>query len=275
MPLSSLLPRLDFISTPGRVRAGPFFVGKTQPAGPCPEPSTSMKPTARRSTTMLPGPTHGRVALQAAVKARAIIIRAKFSTTDHHPPPCSEEAGRVRPPSRPGGWPRPRKFALADGKRQIKLEADQVDQTASGWPDAYQRGAAAGLETRCPGPEAFWRHESLPPLPAVTSACTEIWSAFEHPRFGPSAPPRLKRLSAIEALERARPAVELKKIYPRKAWCRADGPQPCRLTEPQGGLGIVARLPYPAPGGRPLSDGQLNPASRAQRFSSTLMADHA
>ena len=54
----------------------------------------------------------------------------------------------------------------------IKLEANKVT-TAPGWPDAYQRWAAAGWNA-VSGPEAFGG-QGLPL--AINAACTEIWSA--------------------------------------------------------------------------------------------------
>jgi len=54
----------------------------------------------------------------------------------------------------------------------IKLEAGKVT-TAPGWPDAYQRWAAAGWNA-VSGPEAFGG-QGLPL--AINAACTEIWSA--------------------------------------------------------------------------------------------------
>src|SRR5205085_5390994 len=61
----------------------------------------------------------------------------------------------------------------------IKLEAGVVT-TAPGWPDAYQRWAAAGWNAAS-GPEAFGG-EGLPL--AINAACTEIWSA-SNIAFGP------------------------------------------------------------------------------------------
>src|SRR3954470_17346909 len=54
----------------------------------------------------------------------------------------------------------------------IRLESDKVT-TAPGWPDAYQRWAAAGWNA-VSGPEAFGG-QGLPL--AINAACTEIWSA--------------------------------------------------------------------------------------------------
>jgi acyl-CoA dehydrogenase len=84
----------------------------------------------------------------------------------------------------------------------IKLEADKVT-TAPGWPDAYQRWAAAGWNA-VSGPEAFGG-QGLPL--AINAACTEIWSA-SNIAFGLCP---LLTLSAIEALD-AHGSDELKKI---------------------------------------------------------------
>ena len=88
----------------------------------------------------------------------------------------------------------------------IKLEANKVT-TAPGWPDAYQRWAAAGWNA-VSGPEAFG---GLGLPLAINAACTEIWSA-SNIAFGLCP---LLTLSAIEALD-AHGSEELKKIYLEK-----------------------------------------------------------
>ena len=88
----------------------------------------------------------------------------------------------------------------------IKLEANKVT-TAPGWPDAYQRWAAAGWNA-VSGPEAFGG-QGLPL--AINAACTEIWSA-SNIAFGLCP---LLTLSAIEALD-AHGSEALKQIYLEK-----------------------------------------------------------
>src|SRR6202035_5216032 len=88
----------------------------------------------------------------------------------------------------------------------IRLENDKVN-TAPGWPDAYQRWAAAGWNA-VSGAEAFGG-QGLPL--AINAACTEIWSA-SNIAFGLCP---LLTLSAIEALD-AHGSSELKKIYLEK-----------------------------------------------------------
>ena len=88
----------------------------------------------------------------------------------------------------------------------IKLSDGKVT-TAPGWPDAYQRWAAAGWNA-VSGPEAFGG-QGLPL--AINAACTEIWSA-SNIAFGLCP---LLTLSAIEALD-AHGSEALKQIYLEK-----------------------------------------------------------
>src|SRR3979490_1088321 len=106
----------------------------------------------------------------------------------------------------------------------IKLEAGKVI-TAPGWPDAYQRWAAAGWNA-VSGPEAFGG-QGLPL--AINAACTEIWSAANL-AFGLCP---LLTLSAIEALD-AHGSDELKKIYLEKL-VSGEWTGTMQLTEPQAG----------------------------------------
>jgi acyl-CoA dehydrogenase len=111
----------------------------------------------------------------------------------------------------------------------IKLDGGKVT-TAPGWPDAYQRWAAAGWNA-VSGPEAFGG-QGLPL--AINAACTEIWSA-SNVAFGLCP---LLTLSAIEALD-AHGSDSLKKIYLEKlvsgAWTGT-----MQLTEPQAGSDVGA-----------------------------------
>jgi acyl-CoA dehydrogenase len=111
----------------------------------------------------------------------------------------------------------------------IKLEADKVT-TAPGWPDAYQRWAAAGWNA-VSGPEAFGG-QGLPL--AINAACTEIWSA-SNIAFGLCP---LLTLSAIEALD-AHGSDELKKIYLEKL-VLGEWTGTMQLTEPQAGSDVGA-----------------------------------
>src|SRR3979411_966615 len=111
----------------------------------------------------------------------------------------------------------------------IKL-ADNKVTTAPGWPDAYQRWAAAGWNA-VSGPEAFGG-QGLPL--AINAVCTEIWSAANI-AFGLCP---LLTLSAIEALD-AHGSSELKKIYLEKLvsgeWTGTMQP-----TQPPGGSDVGA-----------------------------------
>ena len=111
----------------------------------------------------------------------------------------------------------------------IKLEANKVT-TAPGWPDAYQRWAAAGWNA-VSGPEAFGG-QGLPL--AINAACTEIWSA-SNIAFGLCP---LLTLSAIEALD-AHGSDELKKIYLEKL-VSGEWTGTMQLTEPQAGSDVGA-----------------------------------
>jgi alkylation response protein AidB-like acyl-CoA dehydrogenase len=111
----------------------------------------------------------------------------------------------------------------------IKLEADKVT-TAPGWPDAYQRWAAAGWNA-VSGPEAFGG-QGLPL--AINAACTEIWSA-SNIAFGLCP---LLTLSAIEALD-AHGSDALKKIYLEKL-VSGEWTGTMQLTEPQAGSDVGA-----------------------------------
>jgi alkylation response protein AidB-like acyl-CoA dehydrogenase len=102
--------------------------------------------------------------------------------------------------------------------------------TAPGWPDAYQRWAAAGWNA-VSGPEAFGG-QGLPL--AINAVCTEIWSAANI-AFGLCP---LLTLSAIEALE-AHGSDELKKIYLEKL-VSGQWPGTMQLTEPQAGSDVGA-----------------------------------
>src|ERR1700686_1798856 len=109
----------------------------------------------------------------------------------------------------------------------IKLDAGKVP-TGPGWPDAYQRWAAAGWNA-VSGPEAFGG-QGLPL--AVNAACTEIWSAANI-AFGLCP---LLTLSAIEALD-AHGSDELKKIYLEKL-VSGEWTGTMQLTEPQAGSDV-------------------------------------
>src|SRR2546423_1743730 len=111
----------------------------------------------------------------------------------------------------------------------IKLEDNKVT-TAPGWPDAYQRWAAAGWNA-VSGPEAFGG-QGLPL--AINAACTEIWSA-SNLAFGLCP---LLTLSAIEALD-AHGSDELKNIYLEKL-VSGEWPGTMQLTEPQAGSDVGA-----------------------------------
>jgi len=111
----------------------------------------------------------------------------------------------------------------------IKLDAGKVT-TAPGWPDAYQRWAAAGWNA-VSGPEAFGG-QGLPL--AINAACTEIWSAANI-AFGLCP---LLTLSAIEALD-AHGSDELKKIYLEKL-ISGEWTGTMQLTEPQAGSDVGA-----------------------------------
>src|SRR5438445_383091 len=120
----------------------------------------------------------------------------------------------------------------------IKLEADKVT-TAPGWPEAYQRWAAAGWNA-VSGPEAFGG-QGLPL--AVNAACTEICIA-SHIAFGLCP---LLRLSAIEALD-AHGSDELKKIYLEKL-VTGEWTGTMQLTEPQAGSDVGALRTRAEPAG--------------------------
>jgi alkylation response protein AidB-like acyl-CoA dehydrogenase len=111
----------------------------------------------------------------------------------------------------------------------IKLDGGKVT-TAPGWPDAYQRWAAAGWNA-VSGPEAFGG-QGLPL--AINAACTEIWSA-SNIAFGLCP---LLTLSAIEALD-AHGSDELKKIYLEKL-VSGEWTGTMQLTEPQAGSDVGA-----------------------------------
>src|SRR5947208_15401711 len=111
----------------------------------------------------------------------------------------------------------------------IKLEAGVVT-TAPGWPNAYQRWAAAGWNA-VSGPEAFGG-QGLPL--AINAACTEIWSA-SNIAFGLCP---LLTLGAIEALD-SHGSDELKNIYLAKL-VSGEWPGTMQLTEPQAGSDVGA-----------------------------------
>src|ERR1700759_4986256 len=111
----------------------------------------------------------------------------------------------------------------------IKLDKG-VFTPAPGWPDAYQRWAAAGWNA-VSGPEAFGG-QGLPL--AVNAACTEIWSA-SNVAFGLCP---LLTLSAIEALD-AHGSDELKAIYLEKL-VTGEWTGTMQLTEPQAGSDVGA-----------------------------------
>ncbi|UGY12655.1 acyl-CoA dehydrogenase [Bradyrhizobium septentrionale] len=111
----------------------------------------------------------------------------------------------------------------------IKLDNGKVT-TAPGWPDAYQRWAAAGWNA-VSGPEAFGG-QGLPL--AVNAACTEIWSA-SNVAFGLCP---LLTLSAIEALD-AHGSEELKTIYLEKM-VTGEWTGTMQLTEPNAGSDVGA-----------------------------------
>src|SRR6266480_6351090 len=122
----------------------------------------------------------------------------------------------------------------------IRLDDGKVT-TAPGWPDAYQRWAAAGWNA-VSGPEAFGG-QGLPL--AINAACTEIWSA-SNIAFGLCP---LLTLSAIEALD-AHGSDELKKIYLGKL-VSGEWTGTMQLTEPQAGsdVGALRTRAEPAPDG--------------------------
>jgi acyl-CoA dehydrogenase len=111
----------------------------------------------------------------------------------------------------------------------IKLDDGKVT-TAPGWPEAYQRWAAAGWNA-VSGPEAFGG-QGLPL--AINAACTEIWSA-SNVAFGLCP---LLTLSAIEALD-AHGSEELKRIYLGKL-VSGEWTGTMQLTEPQAGSDVGA-----------------------------------
>ena len=111
----------------------------------------------------------------------------------------------------------------------IKLENGGVI-TAPGWPDAYQRWAAAGWNA-VSGAEAFGG-QGLPL--AINAVCTEIWSAANM-AFGLCP---LLTLSAIEALY-AHGSDELKNIYLAKL-ISGEWTGTMQLTEPQAGSDVGA-----------------------------------
>jgi acyl-CoA dehydrogenase len=111
----------------------------------------------------------------------------------------------------------------------IKLENGGVI-TAPGWPDAYQRWAAAGWNA-VSGAEAYGG-QGLPL--AINAVCTEIWSAANM-AFGLCP---LLTLSAIEALY-AHGSNELKNIYLAKL-ISGEWTGTMQLTEPQAGSDVGA-----------------------------------
>src|SRR5919205_611898 len=111
----------------------------------------------------------------------------------------------------------------------IKLDDNKVT-TAPGWPDAYQRWAAAGWNA-VSGPEAFGG-KGLPL--AINAACTEIWSAANI-AFGLCP---LLTLSAIEALD-AHGSDALKQIYLAKL-VSGEWTGTMQLTEPGAGSDVGA-----------------------------------
>jgi acyl-CoA dehydrogenase len=120
----------------------------------------------------------------------------------------------------------------------IKLDDGKVT-TAPGWPDAYQRWAAAGWNA-VSGAEAFGG-QGLPL--AINAACTEIWSA-SNIAFGLCP---LLTLSAIEALD-AHGSAELKKIYLQKL-VSGEWTGTMQLTEPQAGSDVGALRTRAEPAG--------------------------
>jgi acyl-CoA dehydrogenase len=111
----------------------------------------------------------------------------------------------------------------------IKLDKGVVT-TAPGWPDAYQRWAAAGWNA-VSGPEAFGG-QGLPL--AINAACTEIWSA-SNIAFGLCP---LLTLGAIEALD-SHGSDELKNIYLAKL-VSGEWTGTMQLTEPGAGSDVGA-----------------------------------
>ncbi|HVV42395.1 MAG TPA: acyl-CoA dehydrogenase [Nitrobacter sp.] len=111
----------------------------------------------------------------------------------------------------------------------IKL-ADGKVTTAPGWPDAYQRWAAAGWNA-VSGPEQFGG-QGLPL--AINAVCTEIWSA-SNMAFGLCP---LLTLGAIEALA-AHGSDALKSIYLEKM-VSGEWTGTMQLTEPQAGSDVGA-----------------------------------
>ena len=112
----------------------------------------------------------------------------------------------------------------------IKLDSGKVT-TAPGWPDAYQRWAAAGWNA-VSGPEGFGG-QGLPL--AINAACIEIWSA-SNIAFGLCP---LLTLSAIEALDAQWCSDALKKIYLEKL-VSGEWTGTMQLTEPQAGSDVGA-----------------------------------
>ena len=111
----------------------------------------------------------------------------------------------------------------------IKL-SNGVVTTAPGWPDAYQRWAAAGWNA-VSGPEEFGG-QGLPL--AINAACTEIWSA-SNIAFGLCP---LLTLGAIEALD-AHGTDELKQTYLAKL-VSGEWTGTMQLTEPGAGSDVGA-----------------------------------
>jgi len=111
----------------------------------------------------------------------------------------------------------------------IKLDKGVVT-TAPGWPDAYQRWAAAGWNA-VSGPEEFGG-QGLPL--AINAACTEIWSA-SNIAFGLCP---LLTLGAIEALD-AHGSDALKQIYLAKL-VSGEWTGTMQLTEPGAGSDVGA-----------------------------------
>src|SRR5436190_2187981 len=111
----------------------------------------------------------------------------------------------------------------------IRLSDNKVT-TAPGWPDAYQRWAAAGWNA-VSGSEEFGG-QGLPM--AINAACTEIWSA-SNIAFGLCP---LLTASAIEALE-AHGSDKLKTLYLAKL-ISGEWTGTMQLTEPQAGSDVGA-----------------------------------
>src|SRR5947208_8368446 len=111
----------------------------------------------------------------------------------------------------------------------IKLEAGVVT-TAPGWPDAYQRWAAAGWNA-VSGPEAFGG-QGLPL--AINAACTEIWSA-SNIAFGLCP---LLTLGAIDALD-AHGSDAVEKTY-LETLVSGECTRTIQITEAQAGSDVGA-----------------------------------